>query len=76
MYQNLSKSAKEMNGTPEEVAELEDLLCSVYYNMAQCFYKTKQFDKSVEKASLSLDYKRQVKVLFRRAQSNGERKFY
>jgi hypothetical protein len=56
-----------MSGTPEEVAQLEDLLCMVYYNMAQCFYKTKQFDKSVEKATLSLNYKRQVKVLFRRA---------
>jgi len=30
----------------------------------------------VEKATLSLGYKRQAKVVFRRAQSNSERKFY
>ena len=56
-----------MTANEDEIKSLEDLLCSVYYNMAQCFYKTHQFEKSVEKATLSLGFKRQAKVLFRRA---------
>lgn len=38
----------------EEKTEIEELLAITYLNMAICFFLTNQYQKSVEKATLSI----------------------
>jgi len=40
MYQNMSKATKGLQVSGEEAEELNDLLCTTFANMAQCFYQT------------------------------------
>jgi tetratricopeptide (TPR) repeat protein len=44
--------------------------------MSICFFKTQQYQKAAEKATMSLGHKRTPKALFRRAQANRFRKDY
>ena len=59
-----------------ETGQLEELLATTYLNMAQCFFQTQQYQKSVEKATFSLGFRRSTKALFRRAMSGAARKDY
>ncbi|TNV75736.1 hypothetical protein FGO68_gene7490 [Halteria grandinella] len=77
MFTQMSKKMQQMNTDKDETHALQELLATTYLNMAQCFFQTGQYQKSVEKATLSLGIKReQPKALFRRAQANSQRKDY
>ena len=57
-----------MTTDEKETQSIQELLATTYLNMAQCFYMTGQFQKSVEKATLSLKInENQPKAYFRRA---------
>jgi tetratricopeptide (TPR) repeat protein len=49
--------------------ELKELQVTCLLNQAQCFFQLKRWEKVVEKASLSITLKVQVKALFRRAKA-------
>ena len=44
--------------------------------MATCFYLMKNYQKCIEKATLSLEYKKSLKALYRRGKAYAEKKDY
>lgn len=49
---------------------MKDLLATTFLNMAICFYQTGQYQKSVEKATKSLEQKKTLKAFYRRGKAN------
>ncbi len=54
----------------EEKTEIEELLATTYLNMAICFFLTNEFSKSVDKATLSIKYKKTIKAYYRRGKAH------
>jgi len=60
----------------DEKDQVIELMATTFLNMSICFFLQGQYSKSVEKATLSLDYKKTLKALYRRGKANMARKDY
>ena len=58
------------------VNECHELQASAYLNMSICFFKLDKFEKSKEKALLSIQFKKSVKAYFRLAIAQKSLKDY
>ncbi len=63
-----SKQAKIDEDTTAEIVELQSVTSC---NMATCFFKLKNYQKAIEKATESIDLKKNIKAFFRRGMSHG-----
>ena len=52
-----------------QVDEVKEIQATTFLNMAVCYFLTDQFEKSADKASLSIDLKPSIKAYYRRAQA-------
>merc|ERR1712151_228968 len=57
--------------TEEENQEIRDIVAAGNLNMSICFFNLKDYLKSKEKASLSLEIKKTIKAYFRRASARA-----
>lgn len=59
--------------TADQLAQAKELSSQVYLNMSTCFFLLGDYQKSVEKASESLKYKKTLKGHYRRAKAYEKR---
>ena len=57
--------------TEAETQELKDVCAAAALNMSICFFQLKNYQKSKEKATQSIDIKKSIKGFYRRAQARA-----
>lgn len=53
-----------------EKDQIQELQATTFLNMAICFFLTGQYQKSVEKATKSLEHKKTLKAYYRRGKAH------
>ena len=64
-------NSKQTKIDSETTAEIVDLQSITSCNMANCFFRLKNYNKAIEKATESINLKKNVKALYRRGMSYG-----
>eukprot|EP00352_Strombidinopsis_acuminata_P007478 CAMPEP_0176367236 /NCGR_PEP_ID=MMETSP0126-20121128/21739_1 /TAXON_ID=141414 ORGANISM="Strombidinopsis acuminatum, Strain SPMC142" /NCGR_SAMPLE_ID=MMETSP0126 /ASSEMBLY_ACC=CAM_ASM_000229 /LENGTH=62 /DNA_ID=CAMNT_0017724977 /DNA_START=286 /DNA_END=474 /DNA_ORIENTATION=+ len=55
--------------TEEEKERVIALNAATYLNMSICFFLTEKYDKSIEKATKSIELKKTIKAFYRRGKA-------
>ena len=62
--------------TASEVEQARELVATSNLNMSLCYFMLKNYQKSSEKATESLKYRKTIKALYRRAKAYEKRGDY